>query len=415
MFKYITSIIRFYKHKIKNFFYSLFRIKFLGKIIERVLVGKIEKRYFDYGLTFTRRNDKKNLLFYESINLISCNPYFHLLGTIENECLNRKIEFYISSFRFVDLIGSSNLIMTRDKRVIYDLKYLLRSKNIRYSDFGIKYYNNNFCLVKNNSIEEEIYRGIMMLGNYSWNYYHFLFEIISKFEKLNKLELDQDIPILMDEVSFEVPQYQELTNLFNTRNRKIKYLKKGRRYNIEKLYYLSPTNLIAPNFFKNNLISDHDIFLNPDSIKFLRSHLLKLAAKSSFPKRILLSRKNASKRRKYNEDEVFNYLENYGFVKVFPEELTILEQVSLFNGAEFIVGGSGAAFTNILFCNINCKIICFMNYKLNLNIFSTIASHLLLKMVYLTDESMKINKDIDLHDSYNIDVEKLNELVLRWL
>jgi hypothetical protein len=73
------------------------------------------------------------------------------------------------------------------------------------------------------------------------------------------------------------------------------------------------------------------------------------------PKKIFIRRKSSS-RRLLNQDQIEEILLAKGFSVVSPEELTFLEQVRLFNEAEAIIGPTGAAFANIIFCNPSAKV-----------------------------------------------------------
>jgi len=72
------------------------------------------------------------------------------------------------------------------------------------------------------------------------------------------------------------------------------------------------------------------------------------AESSSLPKKIYLSRKDASSRRLVNEDEIFSLLSNYGFESVTLEGVNLRTQVKLFRGATHIVAVHGAGLTNLL-------------------------------------------------------------------
>lgn len=65
--------------------------------------------------------------------------------------------------------------------------------------------------------------------------------------------------------------------------------------------------------------------------------------------RIFISRAKVSSRNIINEDELFDKLKKYGFQKYFPEELSIEEQINLFYDADYVVGTTGAALTNIIY------------------------------------------------------------------
>lgn len=67
------------------------------------------------------------------------------------------------------------------------------------------------------------------------------------------------------------------------------------------------------------------------------------------PRRLFISRARSASRQIENEDEIFEIAASYGFERVFPEQLSFLEQVSLFAGAEAVAGALGAGLTNAVF------------------------------------------------------------------
>jgi len=82
----------------------------------------------------------------------------------------------------------------------------------------------------------------------------------------------------------------------------------------------------------------------------------KTVADLNFPKRIYISRSRVNTRRVLNEEEVINFLENYGFECVHNEDLTIDEQIQLFQNATHIISGHGSQLTNIIFCKPGTKV-----------------------------------------------------------
>jgi capsular polysaccharide biosynthesis protein len=214
----------------------------------------------------------------------------------------------------------------------------------------------------------------------------------------------------------DVPQYKELLDVFNTTNRAIITIEKGERCFVKELYCVPDGQIGPPNYLKigNVLPEDNKIDLN--SLFFLRETLIKHRAERNFPKRIFLSRKNASKRRKYNEDEVYIAIEKYGFEKVLPENYSISEQIALFNGADFIIGTTGAAFSNTLFCNPRCKILCFTNYNIAFSVFSTINCFVKTELIYIYDKTLKYNNKSLLHDDFNVDINELEYFIkTQWM
>lgn len=75
-------------------------------------------------------------------------------------------------------------------------------------------------------------------------------------------------------------------------------------------------------------------------------------------KKIFVVRKKDAGRSFKNEDEIFeDVLSPLGYSKVYPENLSILEQIDLFYNASEVVLGHGAGMTNIVYCQPKTKII----------------------------------------------------------
>lgn len=72
--------------------------------------------------------------------------------------------------------------------------------------------------------------------------------------------------------------------------------------------------------------------------------------------RIYLSRRRDMKRRMINEVELEARLAERGFAIVYPEDMSVAEQIALFRDADVIVAPTGAALANTLFCKPTAKI-----------------------------------------------------------
>jgi len=90
----------------------------------------------------------------------------------------------------------------------------------------------------------------------------------------------------------------------------------------------------------------------PQACQWLQTKLLSTldGLEDSSPKKLFISRQLASKRRLLNEDQLWELLLGpAGFVRVFPETMTVADQARLFHGADVVVSPHGAGLTNILF------------------------------------------------------------------
>jgi capsular polysaccharide biosynthesis protein len=207
----------------------------------------------------------------------------------------------------------------------------------------------------------------------------------------------------------------EILSIFNTNNRSVVSIKKGVVYYVGQLYNISSVNIIPPNYQYYDCVRSSDYLFNKESIEFIRTMLLRKTSKNQYHKRIYLSRRKASLRRRFNDDEIEKLMIKYGFVTMYPEDYTVIEQATMFNEAEIIVGGTGAAFANIVFCNPKCKALCLTNYDLPLSFFSTIASIVGMQLFYIFATEYDSTKKMNMQDDFIIDVTKVEQLINHWV
>jgi len=92
---------------------------------------------------------------------------------------------------------------------------------------------------------------------------------------------------------------------------------------------------------------------NSELIDYIESSLstTKDEAKTKAVKRkVYLSRNKYEGRRISNEGDLLKGLKKLDFHTVYPEELSVQEQISLFKNADIIISPHGASLANIIFC-----------------------------------------------------------------
>lgn len=117
------------------------------------------------------------------------------------------------------------------------------------------------------------------------------------------------------------------------------------------------------NLQKNKLFCNHKnlaSYCSNQHIKYLQSTLLPQASfvSKKFGQKIFISRKDSHNGRHIqNEDEIFTLFKQNGFEKYCLTELSMIEQIALFNNAKIIVAAHGAALANLIFCKPKTKIL----------------------------------------------------------
>ncbi|MBI2345144.1 glycosyltransferase family 61 protein [Candidatus Dependentiae bacterium] len=104
-------------------------------------------------------------------------------------------------------------------------------------------------------------------------------------------------------------------------------------------------------------------FYHPITTEYTKNKLLTIALEKNinsnqFCKKVFISRgDNINARKILNENEIFDLFQALGFKRYELSNLSIEEQIILFNNAEIIIGEHGAGMTNLLFCKPNTKVI----------------------------------------------------------
>lgn len=93
--------------------------------------------------------------------------------------------------------------------------------------------------------------------------------------------------------------------------------------------------------------------------RFLRENFLPYADKFKvgLSQRICVSREYTDHRQVTNESEIIALLKGYGFTTVKLEELSFIDQISLFCNAEVVVGPHGGGLGNLVFCSKRTRLI----------------------------------------------------------
>ena len=91
---------------------------------------------------------------------------------------------------------------------------------------------------------------------------------------------------------------------------------------------------------------------------------------------------------------------SYGFEPVSPEELTMAEQIQLFQGADNIIASTGAALTNLQFIHPGANVIIMYNMPNTAPLWSSIIAIKKGNLWELADESIIKHKKAYQRDFY---------------
>jgi hypothetical protein len=230
---------------------------------------------------------------------------------------------------------------------------------------------------------EHIERGVFLGGNGSFNYYHWLVELLPKLAYLDAG--DEEMPLLVSEMARSIPSFSTALDAVAGR-RTVITLRRDRLYEVGHLLYVNAPNTCPFNLRPRHTMQVGDFRTRPAALEFVRRRLLEglpVRADSVASSRIFLGRR--SSRRSYNQDEIFALFEPHGFRMVHMEDMSLAEQCEAVRNAEMIAGPTGAAWTNLLFARPGTRCLCWMaDDSAGFAAYSNLAHHVGAKLRYVT-------------------------------
>lgn len=283
-----------------------------------------------------------------------------------------------------------------------------------YSGGQLISHGKDWAIVVTSQVEV-IEKGILINGVSETNYYHWIVEVMSQLQFLRELPGEYSgFPVLISVSSQKIPSIRSYLAGFDIHH-KIIFLEITKSYRVGDLLLITSPNFLIPN--NKHYVSHQlgDCFSRKESIQFLRSIAYDIVKRSTQgvdtgKSRVFMARKALL--RGYNQSEVMAILSSYGFISVYMEDLSFEEQIILMQGAEFVVGPTGAAWTNLIFAKSSAKALCWMAKEAgDLTCFSDLARHIGVEMDYLTYVAGTRNSREIYYASYVIDCA----LVRKWI
>ena len=315
-------------------------------------------------------------------------------------------------------INSVEVFALQDVYCIPDSTYFLNLKKDKiyyekwHDDSRIHYLYNTKNLiqhgvtlakVQNHKIKHFDTEAIFLGGIFTFNYYHFFIEILSKTEFFKTIPDYKNKIIVVDSCVDNNQNMKDLLSFF-TKDCKIVFLNSASYYHFKTLWHITSPSYTIPNVATGSRYEAGFSRFSKKSLAYLRQKCFEnfdyQQVKIEVVKKIFISRK--SQFRKYNEQEILGVSQKYGFTEVFFEDLNIHEQIFIINNADYIIGPSGAAWTNLLFAKDGAKGLAWLSSVWgDFSVFSTIA-----KMVNF-DLNFFIYPQItdDFHEDFILDSE----------
>nr|HPO49249.1 glycosyltransferase family 61 protein [Spirochaetota bacterium] len=311
--------------------------------IKKLIYKLIYKPYGIIGETeFNRKNEKLiKIIPSETIDFILPGSLEKRLSSYfkyEKKSVKPDLYIYCGKNARIETDNPNNISVIKNRRLISPVSFQYGKDEFIEAKFNSA-FSKKYC-EKPKYFDKTIFSTIIG-GAGTANYYHWLFDALPKIDLLKKSGYYDSTEL------FYVPNYQynfqkeTLTLLGITEDKVITAID----YPHIKAKKILAASHLNPNLPQSERICD-----------FLKDSFIKCASDKKFNDKIYISR-SKTRRKITNEDEIFYYLENKGFIKIFLEELTFREQVALFHNAEHIVSPHGAGLTNLVFSKKNTKIL----------------------------------------------------------
>lgn len=378
-----------------------FIIKLKNLVVDFIPLEKIPTVYCSDKIVL--ENSKAIFSFFPKTSGINKPP----ISTLRNE-----IKLY--ALRKVLIPGDSTFFLTDNKQSIYYEKFHDDDRPIYlYHQKNIFFHSDKLAKIKNSPIKKHNYDAIHFGGMFSYNYYHFFFDILSKVNYIHHIPNHKKLTVILD-ISISKNINLKTIAEFFLKGYQIKYVDNTYYHLYNKLWHITSPNYTVPNIIEGRNYDASFTKLDPESVLFLQSTCAKLYDESlvnikAIPK-IFMARR--SELRKYNEIELSDIAKKHDFVPVYFEDLNIHEQIFIMKNANYIIGASGAAWTNLLFSKPKAKGLSWLGTVWgDFSVFSTLAALLDFDLYYIRNKSTSEF----FHEDYNIDPNVFEKELIKLL
>jgi capsular polysaccharide biosynthesis protein len=311
-------------------------------------------------------------------------------------------EVYVAEILHVKLVGASNIIIVGNK-LLNDTVYYDDDNRIDIRFSSVKKVISKIAVIETTTFNKYIPVAINLVAAASFNYYHLLVEILSKLAFVDTIVEFREYPILVDKIVIQIPQYKEALTCINKYNHPIITLDKEEGCQVERLICPSSNVWMPINVYHRNLITTKDFLISETVLLSIRNSVKLYQDKRPWRK-IFISRKNTSAVRLENELEIRNLFVDDGFEIVYTEEMSFQQQIDTFGQAKIVVATSGAALTNIIFCQEKTTIGCIIPESHKFYMYSTIAYLLGMNTLFIDADVIKVTH-YTAADTFLVDVD----------
>lgn len=306
--------------------------------------------------------------------------------------INKKIyKVYLIKNAKIIQAGEQSLAVLKGNNLIEELSFqseeLIR-KNIYFNKIFKKNYLTLFKKkIKGTSLS------LLQDTSQKRNYFHFLFDSISKLFLIKKIKYDN---ILIPSLKYKFQK--EIINILNLK-KKIIDCEKIKILDLEKLIVID-----HPYWDLNKSWNECSKNIPKWVIKFLRKKFISYASRKKFNKNIFIDRSDTKSiyGKLENNEEVKKYIIKKNFDIFKLSNFSFLDQIKIFRDAKIILSPHGAGLSNLIFCKPKTKILRFKQKQHNVYCFDNIIKYnnLIIKNLWCKTINQKLFIDLKIVKKY---------------
>lgn len=322
---------------------------------------------------------------------------------------------YVGVLEDVSVVGGTRLIIDVDNQLLHDELAQVPHPG----EYGVKTRNelphvhgDRALLNVRRRPGDRIDTGVLLSCDHDYNYFHWLVECLPKLVFLNTLPEFEGLPLLIRKNLH--PNLLRALDVINQGRRPVIPLDEGHLFQVRRLVLPSDLSRLLDRYEGTPQV-ETDCVLSPSWVK-RTAELLAASRPGGAEKpwrKLYLTRRGAAQRNVRNESAIELELLDRGFEVVQLDGASFESQVTLFRQAAVVVAPTGAALTNLLFCQPGTRVIVLTSNheSLNFHVFSQLARIMDVRLEYVLGRRMYNLASFTVHDDYVIDVEPLLQVI----
>ena len=258
------------------------------------------------------------------------------------------------------VFARSDVIIANAKAIFTKVGRPQESKEI-FVDDNLLFHNRNEVALSPSKNQLSVDSAFSLLGVSSIHWAHFLFEFLPKLEFCRDVLVDCK-NILVDETNdLHIIQILEM---ILPESVKIIFVPQNSSVMCDHLYYCQPVSYFCNH---SSYIACHDIVIPEPTQVALKSCIqrikqnLNINIDDNSPKKLYLS--YSGERSCPNELEIRSFFMSHGYSVIEPHRLSLFEKVSIFSGAELVVGIASSGFSNVIFTDGYVRCLSLINFE----------------------------------------------------